>query len=173
MPPVCSNCGANDFVWANDLKTGGSLSAGTLSLRPKGELSMGTRICKSCGHADLFLKDPAILKAPHTWRPGEFVPIPPTQPTSHHHAHKDAESPAAAPMPPPPTPMDPGAPPAPAPSLTPPPPPPPPPPAPEMSPSPMGEGAPSSPESPAGSDTPSKRPRRKKGKSADTPDSTS
>ncbi len=60
VPPVCSNCGANDFVWANELKTG-SIGGGTLSLRSRGELSMGTRICKSCGHADLFLKDPAIL----------------------------------------------------------------------------------------------------------------
>jgi hypothetical protein len=131
VPPVCSNCGANDFVWANDLKTG-SLGGGTLSLRSRGELAIGTRICKSCGHADLFLRDPSILRMPHTWKPGEFVPIPPTPVTSGPRGHSATEphpsgastappSPPAAPLSPPPSPSAPPAPPA----ASPPPPPPP------------------------------------------------
>ncbi|MGC2204658.1 MAG: hypothetical protein WA719_01855 [Thermoplasmata archaeon] len=132
MPPVCSNCGAGDFVWANELKTG-TIGGGTLSLRSRGELSMGTRICRGCGHADLFLKDPAILRMPHVWRPGEFVPIPSSP--GHHSPHgsepKPPESPAAptpppvaAPTPPPP-PVEPMLPPPPSPPMvveTPPPP---------------------------------------------------
>jgi len=82
VAPVCSNCGGMDFVWANDLKTG-SLGGGSLSLRSRGELSLGTRICRACGHADLFLKDPSILRMPHTWRPGEFTPIVPRAPPAH------------------------------------------------------------------------------------------
>ncbi|MCI4342270.1 MAG: hypothetical protein L3K11_07870, partial [Thermoplasmata archaeon] len=77
MAPVCTNCGATDFVWAGELKTGGRLSAGQLSLRQGGELPLGTRICRMCGHADLFLRDTRILQAPHEWKPGEFVPIRP------------------------------------------------------------------------------------------------
>lgn len=101
LAPVCSNCGASDFVWANDLKTGG-LGGGSLSLRSRGELSLGTRICRSCGHADLFLKDPAILRMPHTWRPGEFTPITPRPAAAppHHAAAAPTTSPTAAPMPP-------------------------------------------------------------------------
>ncbi|MFZ0891737.1 MAG: hypothetical protein WAN77_04970, partial [Thermoplasmata archaeon] len=102
MAPVCSNCGASDFVWANELKTG-SLGSGTLSLRPRGELAMGTRICRSCGHADLFLKDPSVLKAPHTWRPGEFVPIHPRPSPAPTHSHSAPVAPAPplpAPSPP-------------------------------------------------------------------------
>ncbi len=76
VAPVCSNCGASDFVWVSNLKTG-TIGRGGLSLRAGGELSLGTRVCRGCGHADLFLKDPTILRQPHTWRPGEFVPIPP------------------------------------------------------------------------------------------------
>ena len=94
VPPSCTNCGGSDFVWVNDLKTG-SIGGGSLSIRSRGELSLGTRICRGCGHADLFLKDPSILRMPHTWRPGEFVPIVPR--------------PAA---PPPPAPITPAAPPA-------------------------------------------------------------
>ncbi len=73
--PVCSNCGAEEFVWVDSLRTG-TIGIGTLSIRSGGALSLGTRICRACGHADLFLKDPAILRQPHTWREGEFVPIP-------------------------------------------------------------------------------------------------
>jgi hypothetical protein len=76
---VCSNCGGNDFVWAENLKTGG-IGRGGLSLRSGGELAIGTRVCRGCGHADLFVKDPTVLRQPHTWRPGEFVPIPPRTP---------------------------------------------------------------------------------------------
>jgi hypothetical protein len=116
VAPICSNCGATDFVWANDLKTG-TLGGGGLSLRSRGELALGTRICRACGHADLFLKDPAILRMPHTWRPGEFVPITPapTPPATHHPsgpAHSPSTStpststhagvPPATPTPPPP-----------------------------------------------------------------------
>ncbi len=96
MAPVCSNCGANDFVWANELKTG-MIGRGTLSLRSQGELSLGTRICRACGHADLFLKDPAILRQPHTWRPGEFVPIPAAPSSSAHHGAPHAVAPPPAP----------------------------------------------------------------------------
>ncbi|MGI0131925.1 MAG: hypothetical protein ACREDK_02335 [Thermoplasmata archaeon] len=76
MAPTCSNCGGNEFVWSNELKTGTGFSGtGTLSLRARGEIPLGTRICRSCGHADLFLRDLTILQKPHTWRPGEFIPI--------------------------------------------------------------------------------------------------
>jgi hypothetical protein len=95
LTPMCTNCGASDFVWANDLKTGG-LGGGSLSLRSRGELSLGTRICRACGHADLFLKDPAILKMPHTWKPGEFTPITPrpAAPPPHHASHSETIPPA-------------------------------------------------------------------------------
>lgn len=105
VTPVCSNCGASDFVWANELKTG-SIGGGSLSLRARGELSMGTRLCRACGHADLFLKDPAILRMPHTWKPGEFVPIPVRPPTPSAPPpppaapHEGAHQHAAAPPPP-------------------------------------------------------------------------
>jgi hypothetical protein len=115
VPPTCSNCGASDFVWANELKTG-MTGGGTLSLRSRGEIPLGTRICRTCGHADLFLRDLAVLHQPHTWRPGEFVPIVPKTPAPKPpvvHAH---------PTPPPSHPPPPPAAPAPAPyALTPPP----------------------------------------------------
>ncbi len=75
MAPLCSNCGGTEFVWAGELKTGGRFGQGPLALRSGGELPLGTRICRSCGHADLFLRDTAILSNPHHWRPNEFVPI--------------------------------------------------------------------------------------------------
>ena len=103
LAPTCSNCGASDFVWANDLKTGG-IGGGSLSLRSRGELSLGTRICRSCGHADLFLKDPSILRQPHTWKPGEFTPItskPANGPAPH--SGPASTAPSATPPPPPPT----------------------------------------------------------------------
>jgi hypothetical protein len=104
LAPTCSNCGASDFVWANELKTG-NLSGGTLSLRSRGEIPLGTRICRTCGHADLFLRELSILQQPHLWRPGEFIPITPKPAApkpapTHPHAHP----PAAPPPPPPPTP---------------------------------------------------------------------
>jgi len=103
VAPVCSNCGASDFVWANELKTGG-IGGGSLSLRSRGELSLGTRICRSCGHADLFLKDPSVLRMPHTWKPGEFTPITPKPAVAatHHAGHAGgaaAPPPAPAPAP--------------------------------------------------------------------------
>lgn len=113
MAPVCTNCGSTDFVWAGELKTGGRLSAGQLSLRHGGELPLGTRICRTCGHADLFLRDTRILQAPHEWKPGEFVPIR-TQPAP----AANPPSRPAAPTPPAPMPL-----PDPAPALAPPPPP--------------------------------------------------
>lgn len=172
MAPVCSNCGGSDFVWANDLKTGG-LGGGSLSLRSRGELSLGTRICRACGHADLFLKDPSILRMPHTWRPGEFTPITPRPAAPTHHPGAVAPSHHAAPPPPPPA-----LPAAPAPESAPPPPPPPPvetpPPAPPAPPPPE---APASPpvietappivaeETPAAPE-PGKKPARRKGSRA-------
>ncbi len=135
MAPVCSNCGANDFVWANELKTG-SLGSGTLSLRARGELALGTRICRSCGHADLFLKDPSVLKAPHTWKPGEFVPIHPRpNPPPAHVQHPSAAPAHPAPVAPPPAAPKPPTSPLPiaAAPLAPPPPPPPPTPPPTAS----------------------------------------
>jgi hypothetical protein len=75
VAPICSNCGGTDFLWASELKTGGRLGGGPLSLRAAGELTLGTRICRTCGHADLFLKDVKILHTPQAWRPHEFVPI--------------------------------------------------------------------------------------------------
>ena len=102
VAPVCSNCGGSDFVWANELKTG-SLGGGSLSLRSRGELSLGTRICRACGHADLFLKDPSVLRMPHTWRPGEFTPIVPRAPSPPaHHPSSAPPAPVAAPVAPPP-----------------------------------------------------------------------
>lgn len=95
MAPVCSNCGSSDFVWANDLKTGLTGSGG-LSLRSRGEIPLGTRICRSCGHADLFLRDITVLHQPHTWRPGEFIPI-----AGKASAKNEAPAPPLAPAPPP------------------------------------------------------------------------
>jgi len=94
VAPVCSNCGASEFVWVNELRTG-TIGGGSLSIRSRGELSLGTRLCRNCGHADLFLKDPAILRMPHTWRPGEFVPIP-SKPAA---APAPVASPATPPVP--------------------------------------------------------------------------
>jgi len=118
VAPVCSNCGASDFVWVNELKTG-SLGGGSLSIRARGELALGTRICRSCGHADLFLRDPAILRMPHTWRPGEFVPIPATAAPSHGHhpTPPPTHSSSAAPAPSPPPPLAPPPPPSPEPAM--------------------------------------------------------
>ena len=99
LVPVCSNCGSSDFVWADNLRTG-TIGRGTLSLRSGGELPLGTRVCRGCGHADLFLKDMNVLRQPHTWRPGEFVPIPskPAPPP----AAPAAPAPVVARVPPPP-----------------------------------------------------------------------
>ena len=116
VAPTCSNCGGNEFVWSNELKTGTGLSGtGTLSLRPRGEIPLGTRICRSCGHADLFLRDLTILQKPHTWRPGEFIPIqskprhtaptPAPHSTGAGHSHVPPAEAATAPPPPPPTPL--------------------------------------------------------------------
>ncbi|HEV2428670.1 MAG TPA: hypothetical protein VGV64_02340 [Thermoplasmata archaeon] len=71
---VCSNCGASDFVWANRLGSG-MTGGGGLSLRGRRDAELGTRICRSCGHADLFLRDLELLRSPHRWKPGEFIPI--------------------------------------------------------------------------------------------------
>ncbi|HZY70018.1 MAG TPA: hypothetical protein VFF67_03450 [Thermoplasmata archaeon] len=135
VAPTCSNCGASDFVWANELKTG-LTGGGTLSLRPRGEIPLGTRICRACGHADLFLRELGVLHQPHLWRPGEFIPIAPkgsaTGP-SHHSSHAPAKPAAPAPIAPPPLPPAPPIAP-PVPIAAPPPPPPPPPPAPEPAP---------------------------------------
>ena len=117
MAPVCTNCNGTDFVWANDLKTG-AMGAG-LSLRSRGEVPLGARICRTCGHAELFLRDLSILHQPHTWRPGEFVPIvtkPAAKAPEHHHHAEPAPPPAPAPNapaapPPPPPPPAPAAPP--------------------------------------------------------------
>jgi hypothetical protein len=174
VPPVCSNCGAGDFVWANDLKTGGAIGGGTLSLRSRGELSLGTRICRSCGHADLFLKDPSILHAPHTWRPGEFVPIQTkTEPATHPgHGSHHATSPTA-PTPPSPTPAEPILPQPLPPTVAESPPPPPPEPSPGMT-----ESAPADVPAPADAppategEAPAKRPARRRSsrnRSSETP----
>lgn len=136
MAPICSNCNGTDFVWANELKTG-MTGGGALSIRARGDLPLGTRICRSCGHADLFLRDISILHQPHLWRPGEFIPIvakSSAKPVTHH-APEATPAPAPVAAAPPPE--------APAP-----PPPPPPPPAPEMS-APPVEEAPPPPEAPA------------------------
>jgi hypothetical protein len=136
VAPVCSNCNGTDFVWANELKTG-MTGGGSLSIRARGDLPLGTRICRSCGHADLFLRDISILHQPHLWRPGEFIPIvakSSAKPATHHAAEPNpvaAPAPIAAP-PPPPEPI----------SHTPAPPPPPPPPPPEPAPSPPPEPTP-------------------------------
>ena len=123
--PVCSNCGGNDFVWAENLKTG-TIGRGTLSLRSGGELALGTRVCRGCGHADLFVKDPTVLRQPHTWRPGEFVPMPPRAPAAPARHEQPMRPPSPAPLPPAPEPTpSPAAPvPAPGPAAVPPPPPP-------------------------------------------------
>ncbi|MCI4336418.1 MAG: hypothetical protein L3K17_04375 [Thermoplasmata archaeon] len=126
MAPTCTNCSGNDFVWANELKTAGGMgSAGGLSLRPRGEVPLGARICRTCGHAELFLRDLALLHQPASWKPGEFIPIPhkpKAAPAPAHHPHSAPEAPAPpepAPTPtpaglpapegpsPPPTPVDP------------------------------------------------------------------
>ncbi len=116
--PVCSNCGASDFVWADNLKTG-TIGRGTLSLRSGGELALGTRVCRGCGHADLFLKDMNVLRQPHTWRPGEFVPIPSRPAPAPAPAAAPAPIVPASPPPPPPAPSAPALEPAPAPVVAP------------------------------------------------------
>ncbi len=113
MAPVCSNCNGTDFVWANELKTG--VTGASLSLRARGEVPLGTRICRTCGHADLFLRDISILHQPHNWRPGEFVPIvAKSSAKPSHTSHAGAPPPPPPPTasssemspPPPPPPMD-------------------------------------------------------------------
>jgi len=91
VAPLCSNCGGTEFVWANEVKTGST--GGSLSLRAKGEVPIGTRICKGCGHADLFLHDLSILHKPHLWMPGEFYPISGAKPA------EPAPAPPAGPTP--------------------------------------------------------------------------
>jgi len=160
--PVCSNCGGNDFVWAENLKTGG-LGRGGLSLRSGGELAIGTRVCRGCGHADLFVKDPTVLRQPHTWKPGEFVPILP-RPTG------PQKPPETAPVPAAPVAVPPhAAPPQPA-LVKPPPPAPPPTAAPAAA---VATGTPAPPESPPATaeaagegDAARKRPSRRKGTKA-------
>ncbi len=179
LAPICSNCGASDFVWANDLKTGG-LGGGSLSLRARGELSLGTRICRSCGHADLFLKDPSVLRMPHTWKPGEFTPITPrpSPPAAHHPGHiapvatpapPPAVAPVQAPTPPPPPPPEMAPPQPPAPVPLPPPPAEAPPTPPEMTnfppPPPPTESAPP----PEATEHKPRRRRGSKGKGDDAP----
>jgi len=132
VAPTCSNCSGTEFVWANEVKTG---TAGGLSLRPKGEVPIGTRICKNCGHADLFLHDLDLLKKPHLWKPGEFYPISGKASSSSETSGSTARTPSPAPPTPTawPPPPGPPAPPSPEPSLA---PPPPEPPAPTMPPAP-------------------------------------
>ncbi len=155
--PVCSNCGGNDFVWAENLKTG-TIGRGTLSLRSGGELAIGTRVCRGCGHADLFVKDPTILRQPHTWKPGEFVPITP-RPAS---GPRPADPAPVMPVPTPTSPAPPSAP-APAPEVG-------PPAAPALSGAPdsgagVGSGTSASPTTEAGEAGPKKPARRKNAKS--------
>lgn len=73
--PVCVNCGGGDFLWLDTLRTGG-FGNKTLSLRSKGALPLGTRICRGCGHADLFLKDPSVLKDITIGKDPEFRSVP-------------------------------------------------------------------------------------------------
>jgi hypothetical protein len=124
VAPVCSNCNGTDFVWANELKTG-MTGGGTLSLRSRGEIPLGTRICRTCGHADLFLRDISILHQPHVWRPGEFIPIVPKpvpKPATHASSHAPpAPAAPAPPAPPPPAPPEPAPVPVPEPAAMPPP----------------------------------------------------
>lgn len=137
MAPTCTNCGGNDFVWANELKTGTSVTGATsnLSLRSRGEIPLGTRICRACGKAELFLRDLTILHRPHLWKQGEFVPIQTKAAAKEPEHHGHAAPPPAAPAPPASSPMPADPPVLPA---------PPPPPAPEPEPS-----APAAPAEPA------------------------
>jgi hypothetical protein len=127
VAPTCTNCSGNDFVWANELKTAAGMGGGGgLSLRPRGEVPLGARICRTCGHAELFLRDLALLHQPQSWKPGEFIPIPhkPRTAAPAHHGHttpepagvtpplEPAPTPATAPIPeapspPAPAPMEP------------------------------------------------------------------
>jgi hypothetical protein len=143
VAPVCSNCNGSDFVWANELKTG--MTGASLSLRSRGEVPLGTRICRTCGHADLFLRDISILHQPHNWRPGEFVPIVPK---------------STGPKAPTPAPSTPSAPPS-----MPPPPPPPPPPEPEPvpePPAPAAAGDAAAPAAPAAEESPKPKASRRR-----------
>lgn len=109
MAPVCSNCNGTDFVWANELKTG--MTGASLSLRSRGEVPLGTRICRTCGHADLFLRDISLLHQPHNWKPGEFVPISPKPPAPRPPSAPSPAGPSPTPEPlapaPPPPPLEP------------------------------------------------------------------
>ncbi|MHB8351766.1 MAG: hypothetical protein ACYDFT_03615 [Thermoplasmata archaeon] len=106
MAPICINCSGTEFVWAGELKTGGRFASGPLALRAGGELPLGTRICRSCGHAELFLRDVTVLQSPHHWRPGEFIPIsaPAASAHGHHRTHAPHEpAPPIVPIHPTPT----------------------------------------------------------------------
>jgi hypothetical protein len=173
VAPVCSNCSGTDFVWANELKTG-MTGGGALSIRARGDLPLGTRICRSCGHADLFLRDISILHQPHLWRPGEFIPIvakSSSKPVTHHALEP---TPPVAPPAPAPVAMAPAPVAAPPPVVAPPPeapapPPPPPPPEPTplepepvtvLAPKPVAEPEPApSPEEPEVEEPPAEKPK--------------
>ncbi len=107
--PVCSNCGSEEFVWTESLRTG-SIGRGSLSLRSGGELPLGARICRGCGRADLFLKDLTVVRDPQKWAKGEFVPLapaaspaspisPPPRPTAGPLVPSELPAPAPLPLP--------------------------------------------------------------------------
>ena len=73
-PPKCTNCGGSDFVWANEVRAGSK----SISIRPRGEIMLGARICRACGSAEFFLHDTKILHEPVNWLEGEFVSIRPS-----------------------------------------------------------------------------------------------
>ncbi|MFZ0830435.1 MAG: hypothetical protein WAN40_04790, partial [Thermoplasmata archaeon] len=96
MAPKCTNCGSSDLVWAPEVKSG-TIGSGSISLRGRGELPLGARICRQCGHAELFLHDLSVVRNPSAWRPGEFTIIQATG--HHHHGQGPAEGSAPAPTP--------------------------------------------------------------------------
>lgn len=73
--PACTNCGGEEFVWADSVGTG-TFARSPLSLRRRGELGFRSRVCVGCGRAELFVKDVGVLKDPARWAPGEFQSIP-------------------------------------------------------------------------------------------------
>lgn len=74
----CPKCRSPDVVWVNDLKTYKGTSPGVLCLYAGTIRSDGlfrAKVCRACGFAELFLKDPKFLvEPPHPLPEGYVTP---------------------------------------------------------------------------------------------------
>jgi hypothetical protein len=64
--PACPHCGGNDFVWTNAVRAGRFGRASVL-LRSGRAVPLETRICRGCGHADLFVAEPGAVAPGDLW----------------------------------------------------------------------------------------------------------